>query len=137
MAKQTEWLVFFYENNDFHRSHKFFKKGFKHCGVMSYDPHKKIWLLVEYNFGHLFVETLDPEEVDKIFRMISQKNGKILQVPVKYNLPRFPVIMRSWIKEHSCVSYVQRLLGMSKFWIFTPYQLYCELKKKGFSEIKL
>ena len=26
MAKQTEWLVFFYENNDFHRSHKFFKK---------------------------------------------------------------------------------------------------------------
>ena len=129
MAKQTEWLVFFYENNDFHR--------FKHCGVMSYDPHKKIWLLVEYNFGHLFVETLDEEEVDKIFRMISQKNGKILQVPVKYNLPRFPVIMRSWIKEHSCVSYVQRLLGMSKFWIFTPYQLYCELKKKGFSEIKL
>ena len=132
-----EWLVFFYENNDFHRSHKFFKKGFKHCGVMSYDPQKEIWILVEYNFGHLFVETLDEEEVDKIFRMISQKNGKIIQVPVKYNLPRFPVIMRSWIKEHSCVSYVQRLLGMSKFWIFTPYQLYCELKKKGFSEIKL
>jgi hypothetical protein len=104
---------------------------------MSYDPQKEIWILVEYNFGHLFVETLDPEEVDKIFRMISQKNGKIVKVPVKHNLPRFPVIMKSWIKEHSCVSYVQRLIGMSKFWIFTPYQLYCELKKKGFSEIKL
>ena len=54
---------------------------------MSYDPQKEIWILVEYNFGHLFVETLDPEEVDKIFRMISQKNGKIVKVPVKHNLP--------------------------------------------------
>ena len=41
MAKQNEWLVYFYENNDYHRHTKFFKKGFKHCGVMGYDPEKK------------------------------------------------------------------------------------------------
>ena len=47
MAKQNEWLVYFYENRDYHRHTKFFKKGFKHCGVMGYDPEKKIWLIEE------------------------------------------------------------------------------------------
>jgi len=45
--------------------------------------------------------------------------------------------MGSWIKEHSCVSYVQRLIGLNKWWIFSPYQLYCALKKRGYSEIDL
>jgi len=137
MAKQNEWLVYFYESNDHHRHIRFFKKGFKHCGVMGYEPHMKIWLLVEYNYGHLFVETLSKKEVDAIFRMIQIKKGHIIKVPVSYKLTGFPSFMGSWIKEHSCVSYVQRLLGLNKFWIFTPYQLFCELKKKGFSEIKL
>lgn len=48
MAKQNEWLVYFYENRDYHRHTKFFKKGFKHCGVMGYDPEKKIWIISEY-----------------------------------------------------------------------------------------
>ncbi len=137
MAKQNEWLVYFYENLDYHKSTRFFKKGFKHCGVMSYDAEHKVWLLVEYNFGHLFVETLIEKQVDAIFKMISLKKGHIFKVPVQYKLTRFPTFMGSWIKEHSCVSYVQRLLGLDKFWIFTPYQLFCELKKRGFSEIKL
>ena len=50
MAKQNEWLVFFYQNEDYHRTHRFFKKGFKHCGVMGYDPEKKVWLIVETLF---------------------------------------------------------------------------------------
>ena len=137
MAKQNEWLVYFYEDQGHHKSHRFFKKGFKHCGVMSFDAETKVWLLVEYIFGHILVETLTEKKVDAIFKMIQIKKGKILKVPVKYKLTTFPSIMGSWIKEHSCVSYVQRLIGLNKFWIFTPHQLFCELKKKGFSEIKL
>lgn len=137
MAKQNEWLVYFYEDKDHHNTHRFFKKGFKHCGVMSYDPYTKVWLLIEYIFGNLLVETLTEQKVDAIFRMIQMKKGHILKVPVQYKLTRFPTLMGSWIKEHSCVSYVQRLLGLDKFWIFTPHQLFCELKKRGFSEIKL
>ena len=117
MAKQNEWLVYFYENRDYHRHTKFFKKGFKHCGVMGYDAEKKIWIISEYLFGKLNIEILNEDEVDKI--------------------SKFPVIMGSWIKEHSCVSYVQRLIGWSRFWIFTPNQLYCALKKNGMCEIEL
>ena len=47
MAKQNEWLVFFYQNEDYHNTHRFFKKGFKHCGVMGYDPEKKVGLIVD------------------------------------------------------------------------------------------
>lgn len=137
MAKQNEWLVYFYENRDYHRHTKFFKKGFKHCGVMSYDPEKKIWLIAEFLFGKLNIEILNEEEVDKIFRLIKIKNGHIVKVPVQDTIPSFPTIMGSWIKEHSCVSYVQRLIGWSRFWIFTPNQLYCALKKNGFCEIDL
>ena len=111
MAKQNEWLVYFYENNDYHRHTKFFKKGFKHCGVMGYDPEKKIWLIAEYLFGKLNIEILNEEEVDRIFRLIQVKKGHIVKVPVQNKVSKFPVIMGSWIKEHSCVSYVQRLIG--------------------------
>ena len=88
MAKQNEFLVYFVHNEDGHWQTKYFKDGFKHCGVNS------------------------------------ERTG-------------FPSFMGSWIKEHSCVSYVQRLIGLNKWWIFSPYQLYCALKKRGYSEIDL
>ena len=98
---------------------------------------KKIWIISEYLFGKLNKEILNEEEVDKIFRLIQMQNGHILKVPIQDKISKFPVIMGSWIKEHSCVSYVQRLIGWSRFWIFTPNQLYCALKKNGMCEIEL
>ena len=98
---------------------------------------KKIWLIAEYLFGKLNIEILNEEEVDRIFRLIQVKKGHIVKVPVQNKVSKFPVIMGSWIKEHSCVSYVQRLIGWSRFWIFTPNQLYCALKKNGMCEIDL
>lgn len=137
MAKQTRYLVYFYENNDYHRDTRFFKKGFKHCGVITYDPENKVWILLEYIFGHLLLETIPEDKVDIIFRMFQMKHGRVLEGDIKPRNTRFPSIMGSWIKEHSCVSYVQRILGLNKWWIFTPYQLYCALKKLNFREIDL
>jgi hypothetical protein len=65
------------------------------------------------------------------------KKGKVLEGEIKPRKTKFPSFMGSWIKEHSCVSYVQRILGLNKWWIFTPYQLYCALKKQNFREIDL
>jgi len=137
MAKQTRYLVYFYENNDYHRDTKFFKKGFKHCGVITYDAENKVWILLEYIFGHLLLETVSEDKIDTIFRMFQMKKGKVLEGEIKPRNTKFPSFMGSWIKEHSCVSYVQRILGLNKWWIFTPYQLYCALKKQNFREIDL
>ena len=135
---QKAWLVYFYEGKDPHRSIRFFKKGFKHCGVVGYCPEKDVWILQEFIFGKYKVEILEGKDVDVIFHFIKKIKGKIIKVDVSDDKSLgIPRLWGSWIKEHSCVSYVQRLLGMTHFMIFTPYQLFCALKKKGFSEIDL
>jgi hypothetical protein len=30
-----------------------------------------------------------------------------------------------------CVSFIKHIVGLNKFWVLTPYQLYCELLKDG------
>jgi hypothetical protein len=137
MAKQKRVLVFFLQNDDFHRSIKFFKHGFKHCGVLFYDTDCNHWIIVEYIYGQLLIEVLPTNKADAFFKLLKIKKAKVLQGDCVFNHTRFPTIMKSWIKEHSCVSYVQRLLGLNKWWIFTPYQLYCALKKHNYCEIEL
>jgi len=137
MGKQTEFLVYFFENEDGHKHTRKFKKGYKHCGVIGYDVTTKHWIIIEYIFGQLLVETITDQTADAFFRMIRMKNGVVLKGEMKHKRTGFPSFMGSWIKEHSCVSYVQRLIGYNKWWIFTPYQLYCALKKDGYSEIDL
>ena len=135
---QKEWLVYFYEAKDHHWSLRFFKKNFKHCGVIGYFENNDSWILLEYIYGKFMVELLTKKDVDSLFLFIKDTNGKIIKVPVK-NIEKSPMpnLFGSWLKEHSCVSYVQRLLGLNHFFIFTPYRLFCALKKKGFREMKL
>jgi hypothetical protein len=137
MAKQKRVLVFFLQNNDFDKSIKFFKKGFKHCGVLYHDTTCNHWIIVEYIYGQMLIEVLDSKKTDAFFELLKQKKAKVLKGDCAFNHTKFPTIMKSWIKEHSCVSYVQRILGLNKWWIFTPYQLYCALKKHNFCEIEL
>ena len=37
------------------------------------------------------------------------------------------------IKDFTCVAFVMRLIGFYKWYIFTPYQLFCALRKAGYS----
>ena len=30
-----------------------------------------------------------------------------------------------------CVSFVKHIVGVNKFWVMSPHQLYCELLKNG------
>jgi hypothetical protein len=137
MAKQNEFLVYFVHNEDGHWQTKYFKDGFKHCGVISYDTDTKHWIIIEYIFGQILVETISDKEADAFFRLVRIRNGVVLKGENISERTGFPSFMGSWIKEHSCVSYVQRLIGLNKWWIFSPYQLYCALKKRGYSEIDL
>jgi|TARA_R110000850_G_scaffold266897_2_gene397561 hypothetical protein len=83
------------------------------------------------------VETISDEQADAFFRLVRIRKGLVLKGDNTTERTGFPSFMGSWIKEHSCVSYVQRLIGLNKWWIFSPYQLYCALKKRGYSEIDL
>jgi len=54
------------------------------------------------------------------------KDYKLLRCPVKndWHLLR--------IKDLTCVAFIMRLIGFYKWYIFTPYQLYCALIKAGY-----
>jgi len=51
---------------------------------------------------------------------------EILVCPVKQDWHLFR------IKELSCVSFVMRLIGFYRWYIITPWQLYCALRKAGY-----
>ena len=123
---QKEWLIYFYENPKEERSPwlHFVKKGFRHCGALGYIPPIKRWVHLEWTHMGVRHILLDDDEMNQIISYMY--DFKMLKCPVKdlYQLLR--------IKDYTCVSFVMRLIGYYKWWIFTPYQLYCALKKDGY-----
>ena len=63
--------------------------------------------------------------METILAYFKKNKFAVLKVPVKHNWKLI------WIKEHSCVSFIMRLIGYENWFIWTPYQLFCALKKKG------
>ena len=124
---QKEWLIYFYEAPYHHKYDwlYFLKKGFKHCGALGYDPHSKVWTHLEYTHEGVVVEHLTQKEVDFIFNYMY--DFKMLRCPVHKDWQ----LLR--IKDMHCVSWIMSLIGYYRWWIFTPYQLYCALIKDGYS----
>jgi len=123
---QTEWLVYFYESDD-HSDvdwFKFLKKGFKHCGALSYCEKHKLWIHLEFTHLGIKLTYLDKEDIETYFAYL--KNFKVLKCPVKDQWHTLR------IKDLTCVSFIMRLIGFYKWYIFTPYQLYCALIKAGY-----
>jgi|TARA_B100001250_G_scaffold322572_1_gene285817 hypothetical protein len=127
---RNEWLIFFYTPYNQAWYTKWRKKGFTHVGAMSFNPEFNCWLMVEGLYGRLQVELLDKDEADKIITYVKKLHGIVLKGK-DIITPEFRG--EWWVKEHSCVSYMQRLLGLRRFWLFTPYQLFCALRKLNFT----
>ena len=127
---RNEWLIFFYTPYNQAWYTKWRKKGFTHVGAMSFNPKFNCWLMVEGLYGGLQVELLDKDEADKVITYVKKLHGIVLKGK-DIIIPKFRG--EWWVKEHSCVSYMQRLLGLRKFWLFTPYQLFCALRKLNFT----
>ena len=116
---RNEWLVFFYTPFNPPWYTKWRKKGFTHVGAMNFYPKFDCWMLLEGLYGRLHVELIDGPEAQKILSYVKRLNGKVLKGR-EMDTPNFRG--EWWVKEHSCVSYIQRLIGLRSFWMFTPYQ---------------
>lgn len=123
---QKEWLVYFYESENHPYSDwlRFLQKGFKHCGALSYSSKHDLWVHLEFTHAGIRFSYLDKTEVETMLFYL--KDFKVLRCPVKdqWHLLR--------IKDITCVAFIMRLIGFYKWWIFTPYQLYCALIKAGY-----
>jgi|TARA_R110002051_G_scaffold100647_1_gene171028 hypothetical protein len=124
---QKEWLVYFYESDKDRYSDfmYFLKKGFKHCGAIGYVPDIKRWVHLEWTHEGITHHVLEEQEMANIISFLY--DYKMLRCPVKTNHQLFR------IKDFTCVSFIMKLIGFYKWYILTPYQLFCALQKNGYS----
>jgi len=123
-----EWLVFFYDPPNHEWYHRFRKNGMAHCGIIGYYPKKDKWLAVEHIHRRLDLNIIEGEELDRMLSHVLQHKGRILKC--KTFRHKWRLFQAAWLREHSCVTVVMRVLGINRL-IITPYQLYKYLKKQG------
>lgn len=110
---------------------KYLKKGFKHCCVYHYDGYQ--WLKIEKNYQHTSVEILAyiNDKPTKIGQdILEHLDGIVVEVDresliksLNGKLRCFPFVLLN------CSEYIKDFLGVSDYFIFTPYQLYKHLEE--------
>ena len=125
---QEEWLIYFHNT----RTTKYAKwiwwlkppYGFSHCGALKYISELDSWEHIHFTHAGIRTEIISADKASKFLEYLYQ--FEILICPVKDDWHLFR------IKELSCVSFIMRLIGFYRWWIITPYQLYCALRNAGY-----
>jgi len=99
---------------------------FGHVIAFRYDTSSDVWLLCEWSQRGLFVDTLDPDEVDAIIANVRLMGGEILE----YKAPDKPAPMVSGPFARYCVPIMASLASLPG-WIATPDGLFRALRKRG------
>ena len=126
---QTEWLIYFHpaRTERYSKWTKWWcrKPNFGHCGALQYLPDQKIWIDLQGNHSGISLDILTEDEATTKLSYLYPY--KILICPVKHD----------WhfanLNLLSCVSFMMKLIGFYRWWIITPYQLYCALRNAGYS----
>lgn len=118
-------IVCFQESNNFGpwRLFTFWRKKFGHCYIVDYDPQANVWIKAECASERMNFQVFSGEEVTDLVGYLSEY-ATCIDARGKKQAIYFP----RWLY---CVSFVKHFLGIKKWWIVTPYQLYCELRKEG------
>lgn len=100
---------------------------FGHVYVVQYDPSTDVWIKLECASERLKVDVYRGEDANPLINHI-QNNCICLDVK--------PAICRTQLPRWLyCVTMVKHFVGVKNPFIFTPYQLYCELIKRGSQRI--
>lgn len=98
------------------------KPGFRHCYILLHDGAH--WISLDPLASHieLTVHNL-PAEFD-LPAWLAERGQRILPAKIKHIKRAAP-----WT-AFSCVEVIKRMLGIHKFTMITPWQLYCHLAKQ-------
>lgn len=106
---------------------KFFtlhRPDFQHVYAVRYDPDLKIWITFEFASQRFNFEWCSGEEAAYLVGDLFE-NHKCIEIEASEGKPILtPRFMY-------CVSFVKHIVGINNPFILTPYQLYCELIKRG------
>jgi len=110
-----------YEDKEPHWWSIFFKKGYKHVYAVRFDG--LFWIKLDFMLGFTDVDVLCYDWHDGIKDIAGDSPTQYVET---WRERRYRV--RLLFAPYTCVEGMKALLGISAFWVITPYQLfkYCE-----------
>ena len=128
-----EWLVVFADRDDLYWFDLVTRRGFRHCFVIGYQPKSYHYIMQDWQGHKLQLEILHPWRFHQLMEALENKTHTIVTYrpnvdDESISLMRQPLLY--------CVEAVKHLLGIRNFFIWTPYQLYRELVRRGGTVIK-
>lgn len=118
-----DWYLIFTGSKLEHWLMPFLQPSFKHCLMVREDA--GLWQIVSRAHCYLNVETKFVDDYPHIRQLYP--NAVILPVTTSID----PDKPQYHLGINSCVDVCKGLLGISAFWIFTPWQLYKHVKRMG------
>jgi hypothetical protein len=129
-SKTREWYVCYFPRTPYYRVAHLWKQGFRHVELtrpLQYGPKPSdvMWLNLLPTFETLDVEvSYDPRPPwVKVPEVTIQKVTAVRHTPS----------VREWfhVGPVSCVEIAKFALGIKSFWIYTPWQLYKHIDRRG------
>ncbi len=117
----SEAWVIFSGQTDF-RFLSFLKPGFRHCYVLLRD--RQQWITVDPLFPYTEIMAHDIDRDFDLPGWLEGRGHKVVKAILNRNIKKPAPVM-----VFTCVEAVKRILGLHRFLIFTPYQLYRHLRK--------
>ncbi len=116
------WVVFTDQSEL--KSVRMLKRGFRHCFVVIHDGQHWISIDPMANYMEIIIHDQMSNNFDLIYWL--EENGHHV---VETNFTR-NIMVSAPAMLFTCVEACKRILGVHKFWILTPWQLYRYLKQK-------
>ena len=116
----TEWFIIFEHGDMPYWWAKYLQSGFRHCWALRWDGFN--WIAYHPRLGHTDIEILPYGSYDDIENICIDTNCSVIihaKVFRESNRIRSP-----WPTAVTCVEQIKALLGVRKWFLFTPYQLF-------------
>ena len=121
-----KWIICFCDSKNIGLWKLFtkYRAGFTHVYAVRYDPELELWQKVEITTNGFDFQSLKGEKATELVL-----NMHLCSTCVEVDIKDYPIYIP---RLFYCDSFIKHLCNVRKFWIWTPYQLYCELlKRKG------
>ena len=99
------------------------RPDFGHVFAVHYSVDLDSWFKFEYSTQRFHFDCYRGEDADYLIHDLVE-NCTCISIDHLHSFSYLP----RWLY---CVSFVKHMVGISKPWILTPYQLYCELINSG------
>ena len=127
----TDWYIVFEHGDMPYWWAKYLHPGIRHCWALRWDGFN--WIAFHPNLGHTDIEILpygSYEDIENI--RIDTDCSVIIHVKVWRESTR---IRSLWPTAVTCVEQIKALLGIRKWFLFTPYQLFKYLRNQSWAKL--